>query len=62
LNYLNSAEDFKNIKFSCANNAKMCCAEGICGTCTNRYKGHVTKKLCKYQTDPKFIFERRRLI
>jgi len=49
-------------KFSCCNNAKMCCGEGICGTCSVRYKGHVVKKLCKVQIDPKYIFEGRRYL
>lgn len=48
--------------FSCCNNAKMCCGEGICGACTTRFKGHRVKRLCKIQTDPKYIFEGRRLI
>lgn len=48
--------------YSCCNNAKMCCGEGVCGACTSRYKGHIVKRLCKVQVDPKFIFEGRRLI
>lgn len=48
--------------FSCCNNAKMCCGEGVCGACTARFKGHVVKRLCKLQIDPKYIFEGRRLI
>jgi NAD(P)H-flavin reductase len=52
----------KDIKTACCNNAKMCCGEGICGTCSVRYKGHVVKKLCKVQIDPKYIFDGRRLI
>lgn len=55
-------EILKNKDFSCCNNAKMCCGEGICGTCSNRYKGHVVKKMCKVQIDPKYVFEGRRLI
>lgn len=50
------------IKLACSNNAKMCCGEGICGTCSTRYKGHVVKKLCKMQLDPKYVFKDRRLI
>lgn len=50
------------IKFSCCNNAKMCCGEGICGTCSTRYKKHVVKRLCKMQVEPKYIFKGRRLI
>lgn len=55
-------DNLKDKAFSCCNNAKMCCGEGICGTCSSRYKGHIVKKLCKVQTDPKYVFEGRRLI
>ncbi|MFD3157337.1 sulfide/dihydroorotate dehydrogenase-like FAD/NAD-binding protein [Haloimpatiens sp. FM7330] len=58
LNYVENPE----IKFSCCNNAKMCCGEGICGGCTARYKGHKIKRLCKVQTDPRNLFEGRRFI
>lgn len=51
-----------NINIACCNNAKMCCGEGICGTCSTRYKGHIVKKLCKVQIDPKYIFKGRRLL
>ncbi|MDP4144847.1 MAG: sulfide/dihydroorotate dehydrogenase-like FAD/NAD-binding protein [Bacillota bacterium] len=50
------------IKFSCCNNAKMCCGEGVCGTCSVRYKGHKVKKLCKVQIDPEYIFKDRRFL
>jgi NAD(P)H-flavin reductase len=50
------------VKITCCNNAKMCCGEGICGTCSVRYKGHVVKRLCKLQTEPEYIFKDRRLI
>ncbi|WP_297522808.1 sulfide/dihydroorotate dehydrogenase-like FAD/NAD-binding protein [uncultured Clostridium sp.] len=52
----------KDIKLSCCNNAKMCCGEGVCGSCTLRFKGHNIKRLCKTQTDPRSIFEERRFI
>ncbi|WP_392486405.1 sulfide/dihydroorotate dehydrogenase-like FAD/NAD-binding protein [Haloimpatiens sp. FM7315] len=52
----------EKINFSCCNNAKMCCGEGICGCCTARYKGHKLKRLCKTQTDPRNLFEGRRFI
>lgn len=55
-------EILKNKAFSCCNNAKMCCGEGVCGTCSTRYKGHKVKKLCKVQIDPKYVFEGRRFI
>lgn len=51
-----------DILLSCCNNFKMCCGEGICGACTARYKGHKVKRFCKVQTDPRSIFEERRLI
>lgn len=52
----------KDIKTSCCNNAKMCCGEGVCGSCTARFKGHRVKRLCKVQSDPRNIFEGRRFI
>lgn len=51
-----------SINFSCCNNSKMCCGEGVCGTCSTRYKNRVVKKLCKVQIDPKYVFKERRLI
>lgn len=50
------------VDFSCCNNSKMCCGEGVCGACSTRYKGHRVKKLCKVQIEPKYLFEGRRLI
>ncbi|MCM0648977.1 sulfide/dihydroorotate dehydrogenase-like FAD/NAD-binding protein [Clostridium swellfunianum] len=50
------------VDFSCCNNAKMCCGEGVCGACSTRFKGHKVKKLCKVQIEPKYIFEGRRFI
>lgn len=50
------------INFSSCNNSKMCCGEGVCGTCSTRYKNRVVKRLCKVQVDPKFVFKERRLI
>lgn len=47
----------KNVPFACSNNAKMCCGEGICGACSSNYKGHVVKKMCKVQSDPRYIFQ-----
>ena len=52
----------KDILLSCCNNFKMCCGEGICGACTARYAGHKVKRFCKLQTEPRNIFEGRRLI
>lgn len=50
------------IKLSCCNNAKMCCGEGVCGSCSSRYSGHIVKRLCKVQCEPSNLFEGRRLI
>lgn len=62
LNY--KALDFigSKVDFSCCNNAKMCCGEGVCGACSTRFKGSRVKKLCKVQIEPKYIFEGRRFI
>ena len=54
--------DRKDIDLSCCNNMKMCCGEGICGSCTARFSGHRVKRLCKVQTDPRNIFGGRRFI
>lgn len=51
-----------SIKLSCCNNAKMCCGEGVCGSCSSRYSGHIVKRLCKVQCEPSNLFEGRRLI
>ncbi len=61
IEYLDSLNR-NDILLSCCNNFKMCCGEGICGACTARYKGHKVKRFCKVQTDPRSIFEERRLI
>ena len=52
----------KEIPLSCCNNFKLCCGEGICGACTTRFSGRRIKRFCKLQTDPRSIFEGRRLI
>lgn len=56
----------KNIKekinYSCSNNAKMCCGEGLCGACTLKNNDHKLRHLCKMQTDPQYILKGRRLI
>lgn len=43
-------------KLSCCNNAKMCCGEGVCGSCSARYRDQAVKRLCKVQTEPKNIY------
>ncbi|MDT8716560.1 sulfide/dihydroorotate dehydrogenase-like FAD/NAD-binding protein [Clostridium sp. 19966] len=50
------------VKISCCNNAKMCCGQGVCGSCSTKYDGNITKRLCKLQVDPVKIFEGRRSI
>lgn len=52
----------QEVLLSCCNNTKMCCGEGICGSCTVRFSGRRVKRLCKLQADPRSIFEGRRLI
>lgn len=61
IDYLDELER-KDIDLSCCNNMKMCCGEGICGSCTARFSGHRVKRLCKVQTDPRSIFGGRRFI
>jgi NAD(P)H-flavin reductase len=51
-------KDYKS--YSCCNNAKMCCGEGICGSCTVKTNDHKLRRLCKLQTEPKFILRGRR--
>lgn len=50
------------VLLSCCNNTKMCCGEGICGSCTTRFSGHRVKRFCKVQADPRNVFEGRRFI
>lgn len=50
----------KDIKFSCCNNEKMCCGEGVCGCCTITNNDDKLRRLCKLQADPKYILEGRR--
>ncbi len=50
------------LNYCCSNNAKMCCGEGVCGSCSVRYKGNRIRKLCKEQMDPKELFVDRRFI
>lgn len=52
----------EDIKYSCSNNAKMCCGEGGCGGCILNYEGDKVRRMCKLQVDPEYVFERRRLI
>lgn len=53
---------YKDVKLSCCNNTKMCCGEGVCGSCTTRFSGRRVKRFCKLQADPRNVFEGRRFI
>lgn len=46
----------KDILFSCTNNAKICCGEGVCGSCGIRDIDGKSIKPCKAQIDPANIF------
>lgn len=48
------------VLFSCCNNGRMCCGEGICGSCTVKTNDHKLRRLCKLQTDPGYILKGRR--
>ncbi|MDO4534815.1 MAG: sulfide/dihydroorotate dehydrogenase-like FAD/NAD-binding protein [Clostridium perfringens] len=61
INYLDDLNR-DDINISCCNNSKMCCGEGVCGSCTARFAGHKVKRLCKVQTDPRNIFKGRRFV
>ena len=61
IEYLDSLER-QDIDLSCCNNFKMCCGEGVCGSCTTRFSGHRVKRFCKVQANPRDIFEGRRFI
>jgi dihydroorotate dehydrogenase electron transfer subunit len=51
----------ENIKFSCCNNSKMSCGEGVCGCCTRKNNDRKLRRLCKMQTEPKYVLEGRRI-
>ena len=61
IDYLNELER-NDIDLSCCNNFRLCCGEGICGSCTTRYSGGRVKRYCKVQAEPRSIFKGRRLI
>ena len=61
IDYLDKIQG-EDIKLSCCNNIKMCCGEGVCGSCTARFSGHRVKRFCKVQADPRNVFEGRRFI
>lgn len=43
----------KNIKFMTTNNYKICCGEGVCGSCTNRTTKGKRVKVCKSKVSQK---------
>lgn len=51
----------KKINYSCCNNAKMSCGEGVCGCCTRKNNDRKLRRLCKMQTEPKYVLEGRRI-
>lgn len=59
INYISQLN--KEIKLSSTNNHKMVCGEGICGSCTIINKDLKLRRMCKMQTKPEFIFERREI-
>ncbi|MCG4585162.1 sulfide/dihydroorotate dehydrogenase-like FAD/NAD-binding protein, partial [Anaerosalibacter bizertensis] len=46
----------KDIKLMTTNNSKLCCGEGICGSCTNRTKEGQRVKLCKGKVNQKIFY------
>ncbi|WP_142415370.1 sulfide/dihydroorotate dehydrogenase-like FAD/NAD-binding protein [Hathewaya massiliensis] len=58
---INEKDKSNFINYTCCNNTKMCCGEGVCGCCTRKNQDHKLRRLCKMQTDPKFVLEGRRL-
>ncbi|PKM90656.1 MAG: 2-polyprenylphenol hydroxylase [Firmicutes bacterium HGW-Firmicutes-12] len=45
--------------FTCSNDAKFCCGEGICGSCHIRLKDGSRIKTCKTQLNPFLLYEGR---
>ena len=54
------AEAYKDLSFSCCNNAHFCCGEGICGACGTKNKDYKIERPCKLQQDPLEILEGRK--
>jgi len=46
-----------NIPMAATNNARMCCGEGICGSCLKKTRDHKMIRMCKQQTDFSSIIE-----
>ncbi|QEK12195.1 hypothetical protein FQB35_07300 [Crassaminicella thermophila] len=49
----------KGVKFVITNNSKICCGEGVCGSCTCKTKGGNVIKMCKSQLEVKELLEGR---
>lgn len=49
----------KKIFFTCSNDAKICCGEGICGSCHTRLSDGSRIKTCKTQLSPTNVFKGR---
>ncbi|MDD2402198.1 MAG: sulfide/dihydroorotate dehydrogenase-like FAD/NAD-binding protein [Clostridia bacterium] len=45
-----------DVYFTCSNNMKLCCGEGICGSCQTRLIDGKRVKTCKTQFDPIAIY------
>lgn len=52
----------ETVDFSCCNNGKMCCGEGVCGSCSVKNKYFNIERSCKLQIDPRNILEGRKLL
>ncbi|MEW9093784.1 MAG: sulfide/dihydroorotate dehydrogenase-like FAD/NAD-binding protein [Clostridiaceae bacterium] len=52
----------ETVEFSCCNNGKMCCGEGVCGSCSVKNKYFNIERSCKLQIDPRNILEGRKLL
>ena len=50
------AELKSDIYFTCSNDAKICCGEGVCGSCHTRLSDGSRIKTCKTQISPVEIF------
>lgn len=46
----------KEIFYTCSNDGRFCCGEGVCGSCHERLKDGSRIKTCKTQLSPVEIF------
>ncbi len=44
------------VDLACSNDAKLCCGEGICGSCQTRIVNGSRTKICKTQLDPRDLY------